>query len=373
MSAPTIAFCGGGSGGHLSPAVAIIEQLQQQCPHVHTSVFCSDRPIDQRMLTDAAVDLQGLSWHAAVRIPRGAFPKRQMLAILELFRGRLRMLSVLRRLRPAVVVGLGAFASIPGIMAASRLRIPTVLLEANAIPGRATRILASRADRIFTGLPMAVVQQSKLGIHAEEIGVPVRAAVAAMARSNNSWPSDRRVLLIIGGSQGAARLNRLIELSFRDGFPLPAGWRILHQTGEHDVARLREFYAVRSLPADVVEYLPDLPKRLSETGLAVSRAGALSLAELVCAGVPSILIPLSTAASGHQQKNASVLTTAGAAEVVDETESMSAASVRLRSLLQELSHRDLRQRQMSEAARKLARPDAAGAIASRLLEMIKPT
>jgi UDP-N-acetylglucosamine--N-acetylmuramyl-(pentapeptide) pyrophosphoryl-undecaprenol N-acetylglucosamine transferase len=125
----------------------------------------------------------------------------------------------------------------------------------------------------------------------------------------------------------------------------------------------------RCLPAEVVEYLPDLPKRLPEIGLAVSRAGALTLAELSCAGVPSILIPLSTAASGHQQKNALVLAQAGAAELMDETESISEGKVRLRSLLQELSHSELRRQQMSRAAHELARPDAAAAIARRLLEI----
>lgn len=369
MSSPTIAFCGGGSGGHVAPAVAIIEQLRQQCPNIHTPVFCSDRPIDRQMLSDATGDLPGLAWHKAVRIPRGAFPKRQLLAMLELFRGTLQMRSLLRQLQPAVVVGLGAFASIPGVMAARRLRIPTVLLEPNAVPGRATRFLSRRADRIFTGLPMLAVQQSKLGTQAEQMGVPVRAAVAKLAQSNGSSPSDRRVLLIIGGSQGAAKLNSLVELSLSDGFPLPARWSILHQTGVHDIARLREFYAARCLPAEVVEYLPDLPKRLPEIGLAVSRAGALTLAELACAGVPSILIPLSTAASGHQQKNALVLAQAGAAELVDETQSISEGTARLRSLLQELSHSELRRQQMSRAAHELARPDAAAAIARRLLEI----
>ncbi len=353
----------------MSPAIAIIEQLQQQCPNVHTPVFCSNRSIDRQILSDAGVDLPTLSWQETVRIPRGAFPKRHLLGMLELFRSRLRMLSVLSQLQPAVVVGLGAFASIPGVLAACRLQIPTVLLEANSVPGRATRFLAARADCIFTGMAMSVMQQSKLGSHAEQMGVPVRAAIAALARAECLWQSDRRVLLIIGGSQGATRLNRLVEQAFSDGCPLPADWTILHQTGVHDVARLRAFYAAQSLPAQVVEYLQDLPERLPKIGLAVSRAGAVTLAELACAGVPSILVPLSTAASGHQQKNAVVFAEAGAAELVDETASSAAGAVRLRGLLQEFSRSEMRQRQMSQAARGLARPDAAGAIASRLLRM----
>ncbi len=373
MSRPVVAFCGGGSGGHLSPAIAIVQQLQMLLPDFRTVVFCSDRPVDRRILESVASRIPELNWQPVVRIPRGTFPKRQVLGLLEILRGRRQLLSLFRQQRPAVVVGLGAFASIPGILAARRLAIPTVLIEANTIPGRATRRLAGLADRVFTGLPLADGWQAKLQTVVEPCGVPVRSELAVMAQRPLPPCRSRRTLLVIGGSQGAAMLNSLLQLALRDGCPLPSDWRILHQTGAADVTRLRDFYRKSHLPAEAVEFLPDLPGILPEIGLAVSRAGAVSLAELACAAVPAILVPLSTAADGHQWKNAEFIASAGAAAVVDETAGTAAAAVLLRSLIQEISHSESRLTHMSIAARSVARPEAARIIAEHLLRIVSPS
>ncbi|MFM7056617.1 MAG: UDP-N-acetylglucosamine--N-acetylmuramyl-(pentapeptide) pyrophosphoryl-undecaprenol N-acetylglucosamine transferase [Planctomycetota bacterium] len=373
MSRPTIVFCGGGSGGHLSPAIAIMQQLQRLLPDFTAVVFCSDRPVDRRMLELAASRIPELAWHPLVSIPRGPFPKRQLQGLFEILRVRQWLIRRFRQQQPAVVVGLGAFASIPGILAARRLAIPTVLLEANTIPGRATRQLASLADCLFTGLPLADSMQAKLRIRMEHSGVPVRSEVAGIARESLPPGGSRRTLLVIGGSQGAANLNSLVQQAFGDGCLLPGDWRILHQTGVADRAALTDFYLKSRLPADVVEFLPDLPRLLREAGLAVSRAGAVSLAELACAGVPSILIPLSTAADGHQRGNAEYLASTGAAVVVDETAGTAAGAMQLGRQIREISHSESRLTQMAIAARDAARPDAAKIIAEFLQRIVSPS
>lgn len=370
MKPPTVVFCGGGSGGHLSPAIAVMQQLQQLQPDVQCVVFCSDRAVDRQMLNTASSQLPGLEWHPVVRVPRGSIPKRMVLGLLEVFRSRRKLVSRFRQLQPAVAVGLGAFASLPGVLAARSLRIPTVLLEANTIPGRATRRLAVFGDCLFTGLPLSAGWQHTLRIQVMPCGVPVRSEVAAMSRRPLSSTADRRTLLVIGGSQGSARLNMLVQEALRDGSPLPPDWKILHQAGSSDVEQLRAFYRSAQLPAEVVDFLPNIPEILSETGLCVSRAGAVTLAELACAAVPSILVPLSTAADGHQQHNAQFMAATGAAEVMDETTSSTVAAARLRTLLQELSHSPIRQTQMASAARGTARPDAAFVIANHLQRIV---
>ena len=370
MQTPTIVFCGGGSGGHLSPAIAIIQQMRLLRPDVRCVVFCSDRAVDRQMLATAASHLPELIWHPIVRIPSGAVPRRLALGLLEIFRSRRQLVSWFRQLQPAVVVGLGAFASFPGVLAAHRLKIPTVLLEANTTPGRATRSLAVFGDCLFTGLPLPEVWRNRLRMQVIASGVPVRAEVAAIARRECTPAANRRTLLVIGGSQGSARLNMLIQQALRDASPLPPDWKILHQAGARDVEPLRAFYRSEQLPADVVDFVPNLPEVLPTISLAVSRAGAVTLAELACAAVPAILIPLSTAADGHQQQNARYMAAAGAAEVVDETTSPAVAAARLRTLLRELSHNPNHLMPMSSAARSMARPDAACVIAEHLQQIV---
>jgi UDP-N-acetylglucosamine--N-acetylmuramyl-(pentapeptide) pyrophosphoryl-undecaprenol N-acetylglucosamine transferase len=373
MSRTTIVFCGGGSGGHLSPAIAIIEQLQKLRPDVHSALFCSHRPVDRQILEAAAPSLPALTWQPVVQIPRGSFPRRHLQGLLEIHRSKQSLLTMFRQLRPAVVVGLGAFASIPGVLAASRLKIPILLLEANTVPGRATRMLASRAARICAGLPLADNLKAKLRTTVELCGVPVRDAISDIARRPLPQSPDRRTLLVIGGSQGATRLNTLFLHALRFDNALPPGWKILHQAGTHDAERVRQLYREQALPAEVVEFLPNLPERLPEIGLAVSRAGAVTLAELACAAIPAILVPLASAADKHQQHNAHCMASAGMAAVVDESASTSVAARHLQSLLQEISHSECRLQHMAKIARHLATPDAAKVIATRLLQSTDPT
>jgi len=162
--------------------------------------------------------------------------------------------------------------------------------------------------------------------------------------------------LIIGGSQGAHALNEIVMRAFADGFHLPSDWEIVHQTGHADVAKSREFYQRHGITARVAAFLTDMPAELSSAGIAVSRAGAVSIQELACAGLPSILLPLSTAANDHQMFNARLLEQAGAAIVIEERHRNAVATARS-GLVKLLTNADERQK-LSNRIRTFALPGA---------------
>ena len=372
----TIVFVGGGSGGHLFPALAVIEQLLSSVPAPRVVVLSSERRIDRQILEPAAARLPGLEWESVFPVPRGGWLQRQLTAPLKLLQGRRRGLRLLRALRPQLVVGLGAFASVPGVLAASQLQLPVVLLEWNTVPGTATRLLASRAVRIFHGLPLKSCSSVTWADKVEQTGVPIRSdfvtATGAGAAADADRFNDRRLLLILGGSQGASRLNQIVRGIFSERIcgsrtGLSDGWTILHQTGEADLTAFQRFYAERGLPGEAVAFLHDLPAQLLRAGLVISRAGAVTLAEIAAAAVPSILLPLSSAAGNHQHWNADLFRQAGAGRVVCETDID--ASGNAGSLISELCGSLDRRRQMSMAAKGLARSDAAKVLAERLAQL----
>lgn len=370
----TIVFVGGGSGGHLFPALAVIEHLLSDDPLLRVMVLCSQRQIDRQILSAASVHLRGLEWEPVFPVPRGGWLRRQLTAPLKLMQGRSRALQWLQGLRPELVVGLGAFASVPGILAASALRIPIVLFEWNTVPGMATRMLASRAARIFTGLPLQPEWYQKWSATVEQTGVPIRSDFRAAAAAALEHVGDRRLLLILGGSQGASRLNRIVRAAFEantlaDGPLHRDGWAIVHQTGEHDLAELSRFYVERDLPAAAAPFLPNLPALLLRAGLVISRAGAATLAEIASAATPSILMPLSSAANDHQQRNADIFLQAGASCVLSESSASAATSLATR--IQEFCSSEEKRQQMAQAVRSFARPDASRVLANRLYQLLE--
>lgn len=363
----TIVFAGGGSGGHLYPALAVIEELRRVRPEVRCVFWCSRRGVDRQILESAALRIPGLSWEPLFPVPQGRSWFRRLTSSSAFVVGFVRASRRLRLLRPNLVVGLGAFASVSGVFAAVQRGIGVALLESNTIPGRATQMLARHARRIFTGLPLELEWSRQLGELAEDVGVPVRADVAELTRRPVT-AGARRVLLILGGSQGASRLNELVCQALSQRGVLRDGWSVLHQTGERDLLRVRSCYAGLGLAAEAVAFLPDLPRRLGDAGLVISRAGAVTLAELACASVPSILVPLSSAAGDHQRKNAMRFEKAGAAVMVEEQQA--GAVVQLQCLVGELAGETGRRLDMAACLGMLARPHAAGVVARRLLELV---
>lgn len=354
-----IVFAGGGSGGHLTPSLAIAAALLQQDSDLRVVFVTSGRDIDRRVLRHSAI----------ARDPRC---ERVILPITQPptlnWSGPLHLWSLLRsvakcvkllRSRPAdVVVATGAFASVPGLLAAKRLKIPTVLFEANAVPGRVNRWWAPRSAMKFSGWPVSGVGAE---LAFEAVGMPVRheASVSAPARHGAG-----RQLLIVGGSQGSRRLNEIVRAAL-PRLNLPGEWKVLHQTGPgRDSAGVG---APASNGVQTVPFIDDLLTEMRRSDLVISRAGAVTLGELAAAGCPAILIPMDSAAENHQNENARRLEKHGAAVVVRETDLL--AGERLKNVVVRLIEHPEDRAAMSTAMKSLHRADAAELIARRLIDL----
>ncbi|MEX0718651.1 MAG: undecaprenyldiphospho-muramoylpentapeptide beta-N-acetylglucosaminyltransferase [Planctomycetaceae bacterium] len=359
----TILFAGGGTGGHLFPGIAVAEALRELDPAVRCVFVGSGREIERRLAAD-----HGLEHRALAVEPSTAFRRNPVRFAWRYWGARRAARRLVDELRPAAVVGLGGFASVPVVGAAN---VPVVLLEQNAVPGRATRWLAKRASLICLSF-----EESRAGlprtIAAHVTGNPVRREIAALrddgrARSAN----ESRMLLVLGGSQGAAALNEAVPRAIAELRAAERGWRIVHQAGMGNEAAVREAYRAAGVEAEVAEFFADLPERVAAASLAVSRAGGTTLAELACAACPTILVPYPGAIADHQSLNARAFERAGGARVVEQADTPAETAGRLSAALREPLDDADRLARMSAAMRALARPRAARDIATAVLQLAR--
>lgn len=372
---PTFVFSGGGSGGHLFPGLAVAEQIVRRLPSANIVFVGSGRPIEKRILGLPEIETDGIGVPSYDKLEHYELPVEPTTTLRQNpirfgwrnWRALRSAKTLVRRLAPAAVVGLGGFASVPVVMAASQ-RCPIVLLEQNAVPGRATRWLHKRAVEIHL---MFEAAEEKLP-RANRIivtGNPVRAEVAALHTVADSQHDEQRTLLVLGGSQGAVDVNTaVVDCAGSMGEELD-DWQIVHQTGERDFGRIQGAYDQLDVSATVSPFIDDMVTAYRHADIVVCRAGATTLAELACAGCPAIVIPHPTAMDQHQLHNAKAFESAGAAYVVeqsaDSTQTASALGNHLRHLIADADRR----RSMREAMKRLARPSAAGDVAERIIAL----
>lgn len=362
MSSPRIVFAGGGSGGHLMPGVAVAEELARRFPGCDIHFVTSLRGIDSRVLSDSAF--------ARSSIPMLPVQKRptEFLRFVHGFGASLReMQRFWRATPPDLVVGLGGFSSVPAGLTAWRKGTPLVLLEQNVVPGRATSLLAPLAAKVCVSFA-ETVPLLRCSPKAVVTGNPVREAVRQTTQNSPKDPRQaRRVLLVLGGSQGASGLNSMVVRAVARLRSSLTGWRIVHQTGERDAARIRAAYRQLAMDADVAAYFDDLPHRYCSAQLVVSRAGATTLAELACCGLPALLVPYPGSARNHQDRNAALFVQAGAACKVQEAATAAAALAEaLATLIDDSDYRN----SMAKAMHGLARTDATAAVANVILAQL---
>jgi UDP-N-acetylglucosamine--N-acetylmuramyl-(pentapeptide) pyrophosphoryl-undecaprenol N-acetylglucosamine transferase len=350
----------GGTGGHVYPGVAIARELARRRPEAAISFAGTAAGLESRIVPREGFPLD-LVRSGALK-GRGIAGRLRGAALLPVgFADAWRLLSARR---PAVVIGVGGYASGPVVLAAAVRRVPTLVVEPNAIPGLANRWLARVVDAAAVTYPETA---RYFGGKAFVAGTPVRTEFSAAPPREEPGGERRGVgVLIFGGSQGAHGINVALVAAAPE---LAAGrppLRIVHQTGERDLAMVRAAYERAGLDAEVEPFFYDMGRRMAEADLIVSRSGATTLAELAAAGRPAILVPLPTAADDHQRRNAELVAAAGAAEVMVERDLTGhALAERLIALAADADRR----RRMAESARALARPDAARVIADRALEL----
>jgi len=358
-----VAFIGGGSGGHLFPAIAAGNSIL----HLHCDAkflfLCSSRPVDTQVLATANWSSETVRTVPYVRMPGRHGLISQLAMLPEWIHGYRTAKRMLLEFQPHVAVGVGASASVPGILAANRLKIPLVLMEQNTIPGQATHFLARWARLTLAGMPFDASSAKSWPSKLKVTGTPVRAEISRLSTAAPE-SSNRSRLLILGGSQGSASVNRLVLEALADEHCVPSDWQIIHQTGESQVTQVAAEYARRGRTATVLSFLPNLPELLATATVVVSRGGAGTLQELACAGTPAILIPFRHAAANHQLANAQRLAASGAAALIEETSED--AGLQLRQLLNSLVNSPQIREKYRLGIRHFAAPDAAD-VSARLI------
>ena len=356
----SLIVAGGGTGGHLFPGVAVARELMARVPgstvtFVGTAAGIEARVIPREGLTLETIRSAGLKGKSPVALLRG-------LLLLPL--SALDAWNVISRRRPSVVLGVGGYSSGPVVALAALRGVPTLLMEQNATPGLTNRLL-SRLVRCA-----AVTYEESLatfGAKAFVAGNPVRPEFFAPGSPQPS-ASGRTRVLVFGGSQGAHAVNVAMTEAAQPLAAATPGVDVTHQTGERDLAMVREAYAAAGLPARVEPFLYEMDREMRAAEVIVCRAGATTLAELTAAGRAAILIPLPTATDDHQRKNADALVRQGAARVIDQRELTGA---RLAEELLGLARDGAARERMAVAARGMARPDAARVIVDKVLELAR--
>jgi UDP-N-acetylglucosamine--N-acetylmuramyl-(pentapeptide) pyrophosphoryl-undecaprenol N-acetylglucosamine transferase len=356
---PTFLFAGGGTGGHLFPGIAVAEELLARISTARILFSGSQRDVESAIVRSAGFQ------HIALPSPPSTMLRRHPLRFaVQYLRASRDSRRIVAGNRPTAVIGLGGFASVPLVTAAKKAGVPIVLLEQNAIAGRATRRLARSANVICHTLRSAV-PKGRAGRNAVVTGNPVRSAIAAMRTGNAD--DSRSTLLVLGGSQGSTAVNEAVISAADELREQLAGWKIVHQRGPNDGDRIAAAYRRLGIAHVVRPFFDDLPLRYATAGVAVSRAGATTLSELACVGVPAVLVPYPNAVHDHQQRNADVFAAAGAACVVRQQRTADETGGQLASALRPLlCDREERGRR-AEAMHALAVRDAASRVADCVL------
>lgn len=371
---PRVLFAGGGTGGHLYPALALAEAFRRRDPRTEVFFVGARRGVEARVLPERGVPHALLPFEPI----RRSRPWENWKLAVGLGRSLAGLSRVFREFRPDLVVGTGGYASGPAVAWGVVRGVPTAVQEQNSFPGVTTRWLAGRVRQIHLAFPEAR-RYLKPGARTElfELGNPIRPPDPSIGRAEaraHFGLSGGTVALVVGGSQGARAINEALLADLRgvaEGrLPArPEGFELLWATGpahhEGIAARLAEIGApwVRAVP-----YIQDMPRALASADLAVSRAGAMALAELCAWGVPTVLVPLPTAAANHQHHNAVALQEAGAAVLVPEAE---LGSGRLWGEMVGLAGSEELRAELSQRARERGKPDAADQIVERLSRLLE--
>ncbi|ABF42630.1 UDP-N-acetylglucosamine--N-acetylmuramyl-(pentapeptide) pyrophosphoryl-undecaprenol N-acetylglucosamine transferase [Candidatus Koribacter versatilis Ellin345] len=342
-------LAGGGTGGHVIPALAIAQELKNV--HGAEVIFIgTQRGIETRLVPAAGFSLKLVKVGALNRV---SFSTR-IKTMFDLPKAILESRRIIREFKPDVMIGVGGYASGPAMLAARLCRVPTVIFEPNIYPGFANRLVAPFAAA-------AAVHFQETCKHFRQCtvtGVPVRQAFFNLPQRR---ADGRRNLLVFGGSQGARAINNAIVEALPQLYAAIPGLHIVHQTGEKEYETVARAYLDPLVAAEVSPFIDDMPRAFAEADLVICRSGASTVAEITAAAKPAIFIPLPTAADDHQRKNAEALVDAGAAKLIPQSE---LNAERLVSEVCELLGNSTSLEGMSAAARKLSHPNAAAEIAT---------
>jgi UDP-N-acetylglucosamine--N-acetylmuramyl-(pentapeptide) pyrophosphoryl-undecaprenol N-acetylglucosamine transferase len=308
-----IIIAGGGTGGHLFPGIAIAEEFLKRNPQNTVLFIGTERGLEKRVLGEWGFNLRILD----VEGIQGRGIGKALRAVLKIPKSMIQSLQIIREFHPDLVIGVGGYASGPSVLMAWLMGIKTAVAEQNVVPGVTNRILGRFVDRIFI-----TFSDTKKWISAKRAfvsGNPIRAAFLDMNGASRR-NGGRFSLLIFGGSQGAHAVNNACMEALDALVGIRDRLTFVHQTGRDDCEAVAAAYRRRGFEADVRPFIMDMPAAYVSADLLICRAGATSIAELTACGKAAILIPFPYAIHDHQTKNAEVLVTAGAAQMIPESE-----------------------------------------------------
>jgi len=344
----------GGTGGHIFPALAVARELRAMHPGLEILFVGGEGP-EGRLAREDGIDFEGLPVRGVLGRGLKSIP-----AMMRMAGSMLSALAIVRRFKPQVVAGFGGYAGFCPVLAAWMLRTPTAVHEQNSVPGVTNRILGRVVDKILVTYPDETKSFSSGKVLLT--GNPVRPEIAGHVRTEPSRVVPRRIL-VLGGSQGARAVNRVVVTAW----PRLAaeGFELWHQTGSADYESTSHLYRGQA-NVKVEPFITDMAAAYSWAGLVIGRAGASTLAEVSCMGLPSLLVPFPHATHDHQTVNASFLVKAGAALMVKEKDLN--GQLLADEVLRLFKDED-RLRDMGAAALSQARPDAARVIAEELTRL----
>ena len=352
-----ILIAGGGTGGHIIPALAVAREL---VAHYNAEILFVGTPrgMESRLVPAAGFNLRLIE----VGQLKNVSLKTRLRTLTDLPRSLFACRRLIREFQPDAVFGVGGYASGPAMAAAILMRVPAMAFEPNAMPGLANRLVGKWVQAAAVNFPGA----AKWFRNCEVTGIPVRPEFFALESPRNAAPH----LLVFGGSQGARIFNLHLPQIINELLNAIPGLTVLHQSGARSADETRAAFATTGADPTrwrVEPFLDDMPARFAEANLVMARSGASSVAELAAAAKPSLLIPFAAAADEHQKRNAEAMVDAGAALMLEEPD-LEVPGKLLQTLIALLSD-PARLAEMSQAARTQAHPDAAERIANRLWQL----
>lgn len=345
----------GGTGGHIYPALAVAKKIREMYPDCRLVFAGGEHGAEKDMVPEAGIEFKSFP-------ARGVLGKgiKSLGSIWWVSKSLVSTYIFLRSFRPEVVLGFGGYAGFIPVLTAQWMKIPTAVHEQNSLPGMTNRVLGRKVNRVmltFEDIHDLFPQKKVV-----QTGTPVRPEL--ISREEHAPSGQDKNLLILGGSQGAQGLNQAVMDNLEELKAM--GISIWHQTGPQDYEWVKETYEFKYPEARVEPYIHDMRQAYDFASLVLCRAGASTLSELCVAGKPSVLIPFPYATHNHQMVNAQSLEKAGAARVLDQKHLQ---EVNLAQIIGNLLSEPAKLQEMSRAAHKLGRPDAAEQIVRELVKL----
>lgn len=355
-------FAGGGTGGHIYPALAVAQKLRKIDPDAKITFFCSARPIDARILSGSGFE------YIALPMQPFSFNPAKLIRFLHAFIASRKIVADAIDNDTSAIIGIGGFISVVPVLRARKLRIPVALINIDIVPGKANKFLSRFARAVFVQFEHTVKYLNRSKVQAS--GCPLRDGFGAAGRSDVlaglGLSEKKRTLLITGASSGAVNINSITGFLLKKLNGFADRWQIIHICGISNVETVQAFYSNAKISYRLFGFCDNMPAVLSASDLVIGRSGALSVAEYAASATPSICLPYPYHKDNHQRLNAEQLETAGACRIVTDVCDTQKTAQALWPVLSELMKSPQQLDIMRLGCEKVCRPNAAEKIANTI-------